>query len=248
MTDRATGGASQRYPIARPWRGRTSKVCSRCFTEKPLNEFGWYVDNRYKTQRPKGNCLACRKVASKGDYARKVARGQPCKIVGCDGPTTNLGLCAMHYRQHQRERYGKCKVDGCEKLQQDSGLCPMHRRRLKKYGEVGPPGPARRRNGVWGQPRRPSFTNDSGYRMVYVPESPIANAKGYVIEHRLVMTKILGRELLPGENVHHINGVTLDNRPENLELWVTSQPSGQRPTDLVDWARETLSRYGDSFG
>lgn len=62
-------------------------------------------------------------------------------------------------------------------------------------------------------------------------------------EHRWVMEAQIGRRLLPGENVHHINGVRNDNRPENLELWVTFQPSGQRPADLVAWAHEILARY-----
>lgn len=57
------------------------------------------------------------------------------------------------------------------------------------------------------------------------------------------MERKLGRALFPGENVHHVNGVRDDNRPENLEVWVVSQPSGQRPEDLVAWAKEILSRY-----
>ena len=78
-------------------------------------------------------------------------------------------------------------------------------------------------------------------------EHPNADARGRIYEHVLVMAGKLGRPLRPGENVHHINGVRDDNRPENLELWVTSQPKGQRPADLVAWAHEILRRYeGDA--
>jgi hypothetical protein len=35
----------------------------------------------------------------------------------------------------------------------------------------------------------------------------------------------------------------LDNRPENLELWSSMQPKGQRFQDKVDWAIEILNRY-----
>lgn len=64
-------------------------------------------------------------------------------------------------------------------------------------------------------------------------------------QHRVVMEHTLGRSLLPGENVHHKNGNKLDNRAENLELWVVYQPSGQRVEDLLSWANEIQRRYGN---
>ncbi|MDQ2876935.1 MAG: hypothetical protein M3Y33_19880 [Actinomycetota bacterium] len=86
----------------------------------------------------------------------------------------------------------------------------------------------------------------SGYVQVLLADEdrhlikPMSN--GYVLEHRLVMARHLGRPLLPDENVHH-QRANDDNALEHLELWTSSQPSGRRVEEIVAWSAEMLRRY-----
>lgn len=74
----------------------------------------------------------------------------------------------------------------------------------------------------------------------------IKTVDGFRRQHRVVMEEHLGRRLVPGENVHHINGIRSDNRLLNLELWYVGQPAGQRVDDLLEYAvREHRARLMD---
>lgn len=57
-----------------------------------------------------------------------------------------------------------------------------------------------------------------GYKYIYSPYHPYSTKSGYVLEHRLVMEKHIGRFLNKKEVVHHIDTNRLNNSIDNLEL------------------------------
>ena len=82
-----------------------------------------------------------------------------------------------------------------------------------------------------------------GYKVITAKNHPNAAKNGRIKEHTFVMSEYLKRPLYKHESVHHKNGVRVDNRIENLELWSISQPKGQRVEDKIKWATEFLKQY-----
>jgi hypothetical protein len=151
-----------------------------------------------------------------------------CSKPGCNKPAKARGMCRNHYGYYRnRGDYAtkECSVEGCDRGATTKGLCSTHYVRKSRGTPMGPP--IRKM-----APKGAGYVDDMGYRRV-----------GKRAEHRLVMEGILGRSLLPSENVHHLNGDRTDNRPENLELWLNHQPKGQRVSDQVEWAIQILLRY-----
>lgn len=188
-------------------------------------------------------------------YKRWLRTGSPirgerpptCAVESCERQAKSRGWCHAHYqrwRHHGDVRPDvplraarNCEVKGCDRPSHARELCQAHYRRLLQSGDARPLEPVRMVTG--------EGSLSHGYWKV--PISPgerwLTNGQAVALEHRLVVARRLGRPLWDDEVVHHLNGDRTDNRPENLELWSTAQPKGQRIPDKVAYSLERLRRY-----
>jgi len=76
----------------------------------------------------------------------------------------------------------------------------------------------------------------NGYRSIVVsldsPYLSMADDRGRIYEHRLVVAQSIGRCLTSTEEVHHLNGDKTDNRLSNLLLLSKAQHNGEHRTEI----------------
>lgn len=203
-------------------------ICAIDGCDKEVLARGWCSRHYWRWKRS-GDPLVARPKLPTGAFT-------VCTIDGCDRPHWSHGFCEMHSRRvrdkgepgpaapiKNRERTPKqpCDVEGCDRLRRGRNYCHLHEERLRRYGDVGSVAPTR----VKGS----GTATKEGYRRMWSPDGR------RVMEHVLVMEEHLGRRLFAQENVHHRNGLVADNRLDNLELWVKTQPCGQRVSDLIEF-------------
>jgi hypothetical protein len=98
-----------------------------------------------------------------------------------------------------------------------------------------------------------SFIASNGYRLKYSPNHPDKINGGYVLEHRLIAEKALGKFLPKNSVIHHLNGNPLDNTNTNLvvcennayHLLLHQRTRALKQCGHADWRRCGICKQHD---
>ena len=160
-------------------------------------------------------------------YLQPLKKRRVCEVLGCADEARNAhsSKCENHK--------SSCVIEGCARTTNNNAkYCGGHSARIhgnSRHIPIDVPLGQRPRISEWA-------VGPDGY----VRRSRKGKTEA---QHRVAVQEHIGRELFRHENVHHKNGQRADNRIENLELWSTSQPAGQRVEDKLAWCVEFLEEY-----
>jgi hypothetical protein len=135
-----------------------------------------------------------------------------CKVFGCKSRISYNELCNKHAKRmasygtvyvnrSKTVQQGPCPVKYCGKPIEKGDYCGLHWSAVYRNGHVNR---LKAENGTWQMDvngyMRGTVNGERFYQHVYVAE------------------QALGRKLVPPEEVHHLNEIKHDNRPENLVI------------------------------